>query len=637
MKFFKCHLLFIILVIASKSLVGQKLISCECSEYKSETKEKFQQYIDKAEFEKAKLIAKKLYSSSNPSCKFSGYDQMVIVYFNQGKLDSVKIYLDKQTSFISKISCNQNAVMEYYISMAQYNFMKEKLNIGANYTLKALTIAEALKNYERQALLYNYLSLAFSILELHEKQMIYARKSIQLINKIKDSVDVINHIKDIAAAYKNYYWKTREQNIADTLKLFSNHLLIRAKQANYINGIIEGFLLMNSTSLAFKNYKLALTYIDSCEILISKSPNLNYNAQYRYKINFNKSFIYNEIKNFELASCFADSTLKYALLSRQTTIISGAYKKCYESRRSKGDFENALKFQLLYQSFKDSLLNINNKSLVSELELKYEKAKNEKTIVEINHESALKSNRIQTLIFIITIAVLVLITLIVIYRQKSIKNKQLILEAEQRLNRSRINPHFFFNALSSLQGIAVKENDGKKIATNLYKFSNLMRKTLESSFNDYITIEQELEFINQYIELQQLKSGNTFDFDVIIGHNIDAENIYIPSMIIQPFLENAIEHGFSKINYRGILTLEVAINQNNLEVVVKDNGVGIQNVENKNEQHISRAIQITKDRLYLINSHKKTPSTFSVHKVQPTGVLVKLILPLLFKNEGTGN
>ena len=88
----------------------------------------------------------------------------------------------------------------------------------------------------------------------------------------------------------------------------------------------------------------------------------------------------------------------------------------------------------------------------------------------------------------------------IVFRQKNLKSKQVIMEIEQRLNRSRINPHFFFNALTTLQGLAVKENDGKKIALNLYRFSSLMRKTLESSYNDSVTIEDELNFINQYID-----------------------------------------------------------------------------------------------------------------------------------------
>ena len=92
---------------------------------------------------------------------------------------------------------------------------------------------------------------------------------------------------------------------------------------------------------------------------------------------------------------------------------------------------------------------------------------------------------------------LALVGLMFFIRQQSLKSKQKILETEQRLNRARMNPHFFFNALASLQTFALQDNDGKSMASNLSKFSHIMRETLESTYKEYVTIEQEKEFLDE--------------------------------------------------------------------------------------------------------------------------------------------
>ncbi|HRD37858.1 MAG TPA: histidine kinase, partial [Bacteroidia bacterium] len=262
---------------------------------------------------------------------------------------------------------------------------------------------------------------------------------------------------------------------------------------------------------------------------------------------------------------------------------------------------------------------------------KYNKAQNEKTIRELNQEAEIKNLRIRVLAIGIALTILLIIVIIFFYRQSLIRNRQKVLETEQRLNRSRINPHFFFNAITTLQGIAIKENDGKKVALNLYKFSSLMRQTLESSYNDYVSIDTELEFIQKYIELQQLKENNKFSLETTISNDVETSETLIPAMLIQPFLENSIEHGFGSIDYKGKIELNFEIRNNDLYIVIKDNGAGLNKESQKPNKHISRAMQITKDRLYLLNKEKKSNASFSVNANEPNGVKIEIILPLIYK------
>ena len=220
------------------------------------------------------------------------------------------------------------------------------------------------------------------------------------------------------------------------------------------------------------------------------------------------------------------------------------------------------------------------------------------------------------------------------FRQQSLKHKQKILETEQRLNRSRMNPHFFFNTLASLQSFALRENDTKAIASNISKFSHIMRETLESTYREYVTVEQEMDFLNEYLALQQIRFPDKFTFSVTSADDLEADDLVIPSMIIQPFAENSIEHGFAGITYPGRLNILFKKEKEELLIEVTDNGKGLITGSKENNEHISRASQIIKDRIYLLNIKLKTRARFSIGNAgDRAGVVVNIHLPVLYKQD----
>jgi LytS/YehU family sensor histidine kinase len=208
-----------------------------------------------------------------------------------------------------------------------------------------------------------------------------------------------------------------------------------------------------------------------------------------------------------------------------------------------------------------------------------------------------------------------------------------------------MNPHFFFNALTTLQKFALRENDGQAMASNLSKFSNIMRETLESTYKEYVTIEQEMEFLNEYLEVQKIRFPKTFSYEVMAAKDMEVDELLIPAMIIQPFVENSIEHGFAGVDYAG--NVSVLFEKENKELLIKitDNGKGLGTTIKENgsggqaaNEHISRASQIIKDRIYLLNIKLKTKAGFSIENVpnlpgnaQASGVLVKIHLPLIYR------
>lgn len=201
-----------------------------------------------------------------------------------------------------------------------------------------------------------------------------------------------------------------------------------------------------------------------------------------------------------------------------------------------------------------------------------------------------------------------------------------------------MNPHFFFNTLASLQSFALRDNDGKAIASNISKFSHIMRETLESTYKEYVTVEQEMDFLEEYLNLQQIRFPEKFTYRVTADENIETDDQLIPSMIIQPFAENSIEHGFAGISYPGYIHILFKKEGKELLIEVTDNGKGLSTIGKEKNEHISRASQIIKDRIYLLNIKLKTKARFSIdNNENGKGVVVRIHLPLIHKHEITAD
>ena len=178
-----------------------------------------------------------------------------------------------------------------------------------------------------------------------------------------------------------------------------------------------------------------------------------------------------------------------------------------------------------------------------------------------------------------------------------------IAELELMALRSQMNPHFIFNALGSIQYF-IQTQDTEKADSYLSAFAKLMRKILESSKSKFISLQEEIELLELYVKLEKMRFDKMFDFKLIVDTEIDLENP-IPPMIIQPFVENAINHGLYHLKGReGKLTIHFKhIDEFKMDCIITDNGIG-RTAANKlsKPNHKSRGLEIVNDRMHTINS-----------------------------------
>jgi len=207
--------------------------------------------------------------------------------------------------------------------------------------------------------------------------------------------------------------------------------------------------------------------------------------------------------------------------------------------------------------------------------------------------------------------------------------------AELNALRNQMNPHFIYNSLNSIQNFIFK-NDPERANYLLSRFSKLMRSSLQLSKLEYISLKEEIEFLNNYLELEKMRFEDKFEFNIAMGTEL-VENYKIPPLLIQPIVENSIKHGFSGLDKKGKLIIKFIKDDDHLIISVIDNGKGFspQNLNNSNNKFENRvsATTIIKERIELLNFEDKSNSWFKIepHYIDKllAGTKVELRIPYL--------
>lgn len=217
-------------------------------------------------------------------------------------------------------------------------------------------------------------------------------------------------------------------------------------------------------------------------------------------------------------------------------------------------------------------------------------------------------------------------------REKNRLNARMI-ELETRAIRSQMNPHFIFNSMNALQRFILEDNKLKAYGY-LIEFSTLLRKLLESSEAETIALQEEMEMLEAYLKVEEMRFDNSFTYEITSSVN-STENIQLPIMLVQPFAENAIWHGLLNKQGERILKIHFSdLNEKQLLCEIDDNGVGRKNnlLREGVAKRKSLAIDFTKQRLHLIAQATGIPASLEIIDKKDDagnslGTTVKLIIP----------
>lgn len=532
----------------------------------------------------------------------SGDYSIALTFFEHSlKLAKSTGYKKEEASILQRIGFLRNKQVEYTLAL--------KLFLQSLEILKQDKVPEDLQST------YNYISKLYLASDQLKMAIAYADSSLALEENSKPTLILFRTNELLKTIYE-------QKGAAKKTKFYQSEM-------NRINLELEQIAERNKTIR-----KDLLEKID------------NFESQYTALIR--NSYLQGlEYENLKLSTQAQKNELGLMLkdraIDRQKLLLSNeqleSEHKARAIERLKADKKiQALlieKQKLYEQEKKQQILSLEKDVYLNELDLQYKDQK-------IQNQQYLQ--HLFTLAFVIFSLLVLIVYFIINSRQKIQKDKieSYRKDTENKLFRSQMNPHFLFNSLNSIKSF-ILTNEIRDASSYLSKFALLMRHILDNSDVAFIPLWKEIETLSLYLDLEKLRFEDRFKYQIIVDEEIEIENTYVPSMLLQPHVENAILHGVSRKKSEGLITIEIREKKDNLICSVEDNGIGrkkAKELNTRSSNHKSKATHLVRRHLENINSTENTSISMEVfdltdHENRGIGTRVELCLP--YKLENTSN
>ncbi len=474
------------------------------------------------------------------------------------------------------------------------NNIKEALD----YSLKAIDLIEQSSIEDKLFQLGSAYIDAAQIMSLigDKRFKEYGRKGITLIEKSSQSINA----QVLMIKYANYALILRRQNMYDSALIYAQKAKLIIDKTPLTLLKIKTNQLIASIYEKKGDIPNSLYYLEKTVEKLKE----NENESASILVYYNLGKLYNQTGKYDLSIKNLNKTIVIGKNLNQQDVLYNTYSLLAKVYRKQN--KNELAYESLNQSivYGDSIRKKRNEKESREIISKYETEKKEQQIIQLTQENKIKELEARNSYYFTIASILIgigfLIGLWMFFRQRSIIQNFERIQAQLRWRRAQVNPHFFFNVLSTLQTL-LYEKRIQEAQKHVSGFSLLMRQILEDSDRELVSLEEEIKFLNTYLNLEKLSVD--FDFEIVLQPNdLEIEDIFIPPMLLQPFVENAIEHGLSKSDkeYKKLYLNVIELNDDKIQISVKDNGVG--RSEKRKKKHISMAIAITQERKKLMKN-----------------------------------
>lgn len=605
---------------------------CECPLY-TKTHDRIDVLLERVNYEGAEKLAMQLIDTENLVCKLFGLNELFRIYSPQKKSLKMEALLKEQLRLSNRVECDSTKWLgEYYLNASIYNYQVSNYAASVEYGYKAISIKEDLNDIDAVLKAKQILVQTLSYMNRDMEAAKVVVQNYSLIMKSDDSFQKADNIVWLIKHYDVFYNTTGDPAYLDTMRILCDKARNISQRFGNRPALLQAYLSTDIVCYYEGNYKKGIAYLDSALI----KADYRKDGKELARLHLSRAWDFISMGNTYAAKFEHDSAMYYFNGFYQPYEISLGYTDGAEIYALAGDFKMAYQLYQRGITLRDSVTSVNTSNKIAELEQKYNKEVNERRIKDLSQENQIaeQKQRVANLRLRLLLGVVVLIFLLVIIaiffvRQRMLQQKNRTLQMEQKLNRSRMNPHFFFNALTSLQQLAMDPNRQKEVPSYIGKYAKIMRQTLESSFNDLVSLEEEMDYINKYLQIQTLRFPGKFTYKIEVDEKLDEFETLVPSMLLQPFIENSIEHGFQDINYQGELMVSVRHDQGKLHFMVLDNGTK-GNHHSPHHGYPSRATQIVGDRLRLLNQIYRSKAYYTISRGnEGRGYRIDLYLPYL--------
>lgn len=547
-------------------------------------------------------------------------------YYRMGAFDKCISYYN-EALLISKRNNNYKTVQDCLTAIGNLYSHQGNYPLALEYLNEALNSAKESNETKNISDALVSLGNVYIRLQNYDKAIVLYKKA--LVEENHDNYGTIAHNLGESYKFKKEYNKAFKF-FKDALEVYREKYN-RPDEATTLNKIGEIYLEQNNIDEAFLYFEKA----KNINTEISNQRGLCGSYLGLIKIYLRKG-------NYNIGLKYALICKKIATKLELLDIQRDVEQLLFNIYRKTDNYKKALESHEKFKLFNDSIFNKENIEKITQLEYeyKYKQALDSASIRELkltktvlDTSQSLKKSQRNLLLGVIGFLVtsLVLGAIIFILRLRNEKAKTQNVMIEQKLLRSQMTPHFIFNSLSVLQGMILNKEE-KKSVSYVSKFSKLLRTILENSRDKVVLLSQELVAIENYLALQNLEN-NKLVYTILVENTIHTSLFKIPPMLIQPFVENAVEHAFVSFTGTRIINIEIAYVNEDLVCIIKDNGVGVNYIkEGENLTKKSLSTTITAERLKILSKDFKRKGSVIIEdrkKYNELGTIVTLILPYI--------
>ncbi len=548
-----------------------------------------------------------------------GYHTMGNAYLHSGTYpDSALHYYNKALGLAKELNNSRAQIAALQnISFVYINLSLYEKSLKIN--LEVLRLYENDKSLKGIGNAYNTISIVLCKLRRFDEALVYTAKAIANVQGNDDLL--MSAYINKGVAYTGLHKFAEAENAYQDAKKLSITLGDKITYASIIMNIGINYIENKEHAKA----KPIIAELTKPEMQAIQDPYSN-SAVYLSMgdIYLSENDLDSALYAFNKAYEYGNSVQDLLALERAHLGLSDTYNRL---GRNKEAYDNIL----VAYSLRDSIFNADKNRSISELKIGYEVDKKEDENKQLQQESELKDLLIkQQYIIIIGLgAVLLLIVLggVYFYRQRRIIANQREKILEQKLLQMQLNPHFIFNSLQAIQDYIYSNNE-KEASQYLSKFARLMRLTLENSRHENILLKTEIEGLENYLALQKLRMGSKLEYSITVDENTDATFLELPPMLVQPFVENAVEHGVKMKDGPGYVSVAFSMQGHMLNIKVTDNGPGFKQQETG--EHQSLSAQIITERLALFGRKRKYKPELKITDLgttQTKGTQVEINIP----------
>lgn len=550
----------------------------------------------------------------------------------------------KAISIISKELLNDSLDIQTRTLLLEYkaDILKEDKNIFSAIDLynESLYFNKNLNNIETQIRVLNKISELYIITEDFSKVIDNLNIVEKLLGEINSSSDFKS--SDYTANLAALFYKTGEIEKAKKHYHYSFNL---AKSNNNYHNLNKHYLKFSSLYLEEKLLDSALFYSNKvlnysiinnklqlkAEILIIQGSIYEekqdfIKAEDKFikalkileKLDVNSAFIYKKLGEFykkvhlyDNANKYLSTAVKKSSKLHNTMELQSLFHNLIENSLLQNNSKKASKYLSKLDSINrirakeietKNIAYINERYNIQQAEIKFLNDRNtllKKQRELLNQKEIAKKNKLLFIIIIILLLVIGFITYLY-SKYKKLDIEKSNIQLKNSVLRLQMNPHFIFNSLTAIQNSILKNNPLKS-AELIAVFSKLIRQNLEFSTKESISLVDEIDMLTNYLETQKFRFDDLFNFILKIDHDIDQDATQIPPMLLQPFIENSIEHGVKHIKKDGMIKIIISKIENGINIIIEDNGVGreesIRLNKKYNDTNKIRAIMIFTERL----------------------------------------